>query len=81
MSEGDLLKAQGRVQQALELDPHNVSASDRRWGYLVRGRRTGRTGPWCCMRQPWPGNPAGKIWRQRINLLLAKGVKYPLPDS
>src|SRR5688572_26658319 len=76
--DGDLLSAQARVQQALEMDPHNVSALTQMGVLYEAQERPDRA--LVLYEKALASEPSREDLRQRINLLLARGVKPPLPD-
>lgn len=77
--DGDLLKAQGRLQQALELDPRNVRALVNLGVLYELMERPDRA--LALYEKALREQPDRTDLRERVNQLVAKGVNRPLPDS
>jgi tetratricopeptide (TPR) repeat protein len=76
--DGDLLKAQGRLQQALKLDPHNVRALTQMGILYELLERPDRA--LALYEEALIEDPTRNDLKERIQLLQARGVKAPLPD-
>jgi Tfp pilus assembly protein PilF len=76
--EGDLLKAQGRLQQALGKDPNNVWALTQ-LGILHEARERPDLAL-ACYEKALMVEPDNAGLQQQVNRLLSRGVKQPLPD-
>lgn len=77
--DGDLLKAQARLQQALDLDPRNVEALTQMGVLFELRERPDRA--LVLYERALQIAPNRVDLRERINHLLAKGAKQPLPDG
>jgi tetratricopeptide (TPR) repeat protein len=77
--EGDELKAMARVQQALDVDPHNVHALVHMGRLYEAMERPDRA--LSLYEQALARDPNRTDVRNHINELIAKGVHPPLPDS
>lgn len=77
--EGDLLQAIARVQQALEMNPHNVTALTQMGQLYEAQERPDRA--LVLYEKALTQDPTREDLRDRINMLIAKGVRPPLPDN
>jgi tetratricopeptide (TPR) repeat protein len=77
--EGDELGALGRAQQALELDPHSVHALVHLGMLYESLERPDRA--LVLYQEALTRDPNREDLRRRVDELLAKGVKRPLPDG
>lgn len=76
--EGDVLKAQGRLQQALAKDPNNVRALSHLGALYETQDRPELALP--LYEKALSINPNRYDLQQHINGMLARGVRRPLPD-
>ncbi len=76
---GEFLKAQGRLQQALNLDPQNVDALIELGMLYERIERPDRA--LVLYQEALAKHPHRSDIRNRVNALIAQGVKKPLPDG
>lgn len=77
--DGDLLKAQARLQQALNRDPHHVRGLMQLGMLYEVERRPERA--LALYEKALRRAPDHPFLRQRVAALVAKGVKTPLPDN
>jgi len=75
---GDLPRAQGRLQQALEIDPHNIHALTELALIYEAMQRPERAE--VIYERVLEIDPHNNDVTQRYNLLLSKGAKHPQPE-